>query len=201
MTASTLATEANLAKELAGCSRSAAELASTEAAGIDPIAIGRLRIEHELAERRVDAARSEHLAAQQAERQIAATALLDTVVPALAAEDAAVWQAVAALRPAVELVISADRQRNQVVTSLKSDLMSVADAATGDRLRNPSFGTMSVDGRTIASTTSEVGITAMGIVSDVVALAAPVLSQQLRTAASVQAGLRQPTLATTRSTA
>ena len=199
MTPTAAGAELDLVNERARLSRVAAARTTAEAANDDPDLIVRLRMEEEMAAKRVKTAQTAHDAAQQAEAQIAATAIQDTVVPALDAEDAAVWKAVAALRPAVELVLNADRHRNQVVASLKSDLRSLADAAPGDRLRIPSFGDMSVDGRTITSTTSEVGITAMSVVSDVVALAAPVLANQLRTAASVQAGLREPTPAISRS--
>lgn len=196
MTATSTATESQLRKAQAEDSRIAAELATVEAAGTDAIVIGKLRIERELAARRVANAEADHQGAQAADAAAAADHLMDTVVSTLDREDLAVWNALEDLKPVVERIVEVDRQRNATVAALSGQLQSVAGASPNDRYKHPNYGGMSVDGRGLASTSNQVGSMVMGIVADLVSLSNVVLGQQVRTAASVQGRLRQPANAT-----
>lgn len=192
MTIGTAQTAAVLKTAQVEDSRIAAELESAERAGAEALQVARLRIEKDWSAKRLAEADEDHRIALAAERAAAADLLMDSVAATLEAEDESVWQSVHALMHAVDEVLDADHHRNATVSSLSAELISKVGTVPTDRFRNQTFGGMTVDGRRLARTSDQLGITCIGIVADLVSLGSVQLGHALHAAASTGGGLREP---------
>ena len=170
--------------------RTAAERATLEDAGTDPAAIATIRVADELAQRRVAEAQVAANAEREAQRLREQDQFLDTVNPILDAAHRALWDAVEALRPAIDAVLTAYDDQAQTARYLVGTVTSTIQPSTTSRVTTGLEG-VRVDGQVIRSL-REVSATVAVMVAPLIAVGLPALADGVRAGAAGLPKLRQP---------